>query len=135
VVDAAVRHAEALVRQRAEGLDDHGPEELLRHGLPIDEASITSWRVWLSVRTEVLFDPALKPVHDRMYASWESAARVALGRLDLPDPEWSIAQVVAVIDGIAVRATVDPAAWPPDLQLEHARAGLATILVRDPETP
>jgi AcrR family transcriptional regulator len=134
LVDAAVQHAEGLVRARAEQSADYGPEELLRHGLPIDDDSITSWRVWLSVRTETLFDPSLKPIHDRMYRSWESAARVALGRLDLADPEWAIAQVVAVIDGIAMRATVDPDTWPPALQLEHARAGLATILDRDSET-
>jgi AcrR family transcriptional regulator len=134
LVDAAVQHAEELVRARAAAGADYGPEELLRHGLPIDDESIAHWRVWLSVRTEAMFDPSLKPIHDRMYESWQSAARVALGRLDLPDPEWAIAQVVAVLDGIALRATVDPDAWPPELQLEHARAGLATLLERTAKT-
>ena len=35
-----------------------------------------------------------------------------------------------VLDGIALRATVDPQAWPAEVQLEHARAGLTTILER-----
>jgi AcrR family transcriptional regulator len=128
LVDAAVQHAEGLVRARAESGGDYGPEEFLRHGLPVDEESTLHWRVWLSVRTEALFEPALKPIQDRMYRSWQSAARVAFGRLDLPDPDWAIAQVVVVLDGIALRATVDPEAWPAEVQLEHARAGLATVL-------
>jgi AcrR family transcriptional regulator len=137
LVDAAVQHAEDLVRARAESGGDYGPEEFLRHGLPVDEESTLHWRVWLSVRTEALFDPALKAIQDRMYASWQSAARVAFGRLDLTDTEWATAQVVAVLDGIALRATVDPDSWPPELQLEHARAALATVLEHDRsgETP
>lgn len=128
LVDAAVQHAEDLVRARAEAGEDYGPEELLRHGLPIDDESTTHWRLWLSVRTEALFDPTLRPIDARMHASWVAAARVALGRLDLPDPGWAIAQVLAVIDGIALRATGDPDAWPAERQLEHARAGLRTLL-------
>jgi AcrR family transcriptional regulator len=131
LVDAAVQHAEDLVRARAAAGDDYGPDDFLRHGLPIDAESTRHWRLWLSVRTEALFDPSLKPVQDRMYESWQSAARVAFERLELDDPEWAFAQVVAVLDGIALRATVDPDAWPPELQLEHARAGLSTVLERN----
>lgn len=130
LVDAAVQHAEHLVRTRAEQGDDYGPEDFLHHGLPVDEQSTRHWRLWLSVRTEALFDPDLKPVQDRMYASWQAAAKVAFGRLDLDDPQWAIAQVVAVLDGIALRATGDPDAWPPERQLEHARAGLDAALDR-----
>jgi hypothetical protein len=35
--------------------------------------------------------------------------------------------LVALVDGIAFDAVLDPAAWPPDRQVEHLRAGFVAV--------
>ena len=106
--------------------------DVLASILPIDERVATSWRVWLSVRSGALADPELADLHRHMYDEWGAELRRRLGPVLDEGPDgsrlaWAVDHVMAVIDGIALRATLDRSAWPPERQRSHLVAALATL--------
>ena len=98
--------------------------------LPTDDEVATSWRVWLSVRAAALSDTELHDFHRQMYAEYEDGLRHQLGRFleaSPRDPTWCLDHLMAVIDGVALRATLDRAAWPAERQRAHLVAAIATL--------
>ncbi len=117
--------------------------DVLTSILPVDDRVATSWRVWLTVRSGALADPELADFHRHMYDEWGAELRRRLRPVLDAGPDgshlaWSVDHVMAVIDGIALRATLDPDAWPPERQRSHLVAALATLAEPHPprsETP
>lgn len=141
LVDAALQHARDQMADRFVRLPADTPlVDVLASILPIDDRVATSWRVWLSVRSGALADPELADFHRHMYDEWGAELRgrlrpVVPASTDAPRLEWAVDHVMAVIDGIALRATLDRDAWPPDRQRSHLTAALATLTEIHPARP
>ena len=133
LVDAALQHARDQMVDRFVALPSEAPlVDVLASILPIDDRVATSWRVWLSVRSGALADPELADFHRHMYDEWGAELRRRLRPVLDGEPDgsrlaWAVDHVMAVIDGIALRATLDRGAWPPERQRSHLVAALATL--------
>lgn len=134
VVDAALGHAAEVVVERLRSLPrDVQPLDLLAHVLPTDEVTVENWRFSLAVRVGSLFDPSLTPFDRTIRTIWHDHLPKRLAPLARPgtDPSEATDHVVAAVDGIAVSAVLDPAAWPADRQRHHLGIAFAAALRGD----
>ncbi len=133
LVDAALQHARDRMVDHFVHLPADTPlVDVLASILPIDDGVATSWRVWLSVRSGALADPELADFHRHMYDEWGAELRRRLGPVlaaapDPPSLPWAVDHMMAIIDGIALRATLDRDSWPAERQRGHLAAALATL--------
>jgi len=125
----------------------------LARALPLDEAGRAEWRAWFAFWSLAAHDARLRAVHARFYASFVDAVQeelVALRSTTLraptsydklaAEPTRVLADaLVAAVDGIGVRATLEPAAWPAARQRSTLAALasplLAQFLGADPDGP
>lgn len=105
--------------------------------LPLEGRSQRAARVWLAFFGRSIGNETLTEVHRHYY---EEFHRTLVDRLRLSEPQIApenrapVADIIiALIDGILVRATLDPAGWPADRQMEHMRLALAPLLARPVE--
>jgi AcrR family transcriptional regulator len=128
LVEAALDHATAVVVGRITSLGRGGhPLELLAAVLPVDPASAEQWRFAFSLRTATLFDPSLARFDRAIRTSWQAGLPKRLaGHVD-GDPKEAARQVVALVDGIAFQAVLDPSTWTPERQLAHLRRGFSAV--------
>lgn len=129
LVEAALDHARRTMVDRFGDLPhDASLVDLAVATLPTDAEMVTSWRVWLVVRAAALHDPEMARFHRAMYDEWRAAlGRAAPGggrRAAAPD---ALDHVMAVVDGVALRAAHDPKAWPPRRQREHVRLAVQAV--------
>ncbi len=101
--------------------DVRSAEDQLGDVLPLDEGSLDEWRVWIAFWGRAAFVPALARVHRAHYESIESALAAAIGG---DTAQLDAAAVIAAIDGIGTRVSLEPEQWPPARQ----RGLLAHIL-------
>lgn len=110
-----------LERQDSPSTRPDDPETLVSLAaafLPLDEVRRGEWRVWLAFWGRAIADPRLAAVHRDHYAAIVErlAARftragVAAGRaVELADA------LIAAIDGVGTRATLEPDLWPAERQ-------------------
>lgn len=100
--------------------------------LPLDAASRSEWRVWLAFWGRAIANERLRAIHREYYAAIVSRlAEGLIAAYPLPEPQArTLADaVIAAIDGVGTRATLEPEDWPPERQ----RATLALLL--GPLTP
>lgn len=100
--------------------------------LPIDAESRLEWRVWLAFWGRAIADDRLRAQHRQYYT--EIVARLAdllpsLRTAELPASPQQVQRcadaVIAAIDGIGTRATLEPELWPAERQRET----LASLLI------
>ena len=99
--------------------------------LPLDAEGRQEWRVWLAFWGRAIADERLRALHRQYYAaivgrlvdllpSIRKASRRQLTRCaDV---------VIAAIDGVGVRATLEPELWPPRRQRETLAGLLLPVL-------
>lgn len=128
LIEAALDHAERLCRERfmptarrVELID------VLEAVLPTDASTETVWRFSFSVRTAALFDPELRRFDAAIRAIWDDNLPAALRPLVGGRARDVAAQLVALIDGIALQAVVDPSRWPADRQRAALRAAFHAL--------
>ncbi|MEO0994347.1 MAG: TetR/AcrR family transcriptional regulator [Pseudomonadota bacterium] len=91
--------------------------------LPVTPEKRAEWRVWLAYWGRAPNVPALREIHQQYYDEIETAtAETIAGRH--PDPRRAAAAIIAAVDGIGVRVTLEPDLWPPERQ----RALLETLV-------
>jgi AcrR family transcriptional regulator len=129
LVAAALEHAREIMIRRITDLgSDASPFDVLAATLPTDEHMVRSWRVWLSVRAAALVDPAMAGFHSDMYHEWhDSLVTAGCADLDTEDASAAVDHLMAVIDGLALRAALDTEAWPPRRQLDHLARALSAV--------
>ncbi len=100
--------------------------------LPVDNESRQEWRVWLAFWGRAIADERLRTVHQNYYQSFVSRLT---GYLQPLAPLASAQQtarcadaLIAAIDGIGTRATLEPESWPPKRQRETLTALLLPLL-------
>ena len=100
--------------------------------LPVDETSQMEWRVWLAFWGKAIADARLRAIHRRYYQAFvEHVAHVlrtlnpkATSRAALLTAD----AVIATLDGIGVRAILEPEDWPARRQRQTATALLVPLL-------
>lgn len=115
-------------RQRVGG----PPRSLLRwfcrNTLPLDGARQAEMQVWFAFLGHALARPALAAAQREVYEQWRQVLAGILRRGDLDgDPDAEAAALVAFIDGLALQAIFDPAAFPPRRQAALLDERLATV--------
>lgn len=103
--------------------------------LPLTDEARRDWRVWFAFWGRAVVNERLRALHRYYYAevtrrlTTALAARKQAGALPPDaDPAMLADAVVAIIDGLGVRATLEPDEWPPDRQTATARLMLAPLL-------
>lgn len=127
VLVAVLQHVHTAAAHRMIArLRDAAPAERLRcvleEALPLDQARRDEWRVWLAFWGRAAGDPQLEQEQRTRYREW-SALIAQLLHLAPDDPE--VDELIATVDGIGVRATLDPDAFPAERQLAALDAHLA----------
>ena len=84
--------------------------------LPVNDEKRKEWKVWLAYWGRAPHAPALAQIHRQYYAEIETA--VAEDMEDIhPDPHMAAAALIAAVDGIGTRATLEPDLWPEARQV------------------
>jgi AcrR family transcriptional regulator len=109
---------------------------LLREGLPLDADRRTEMRVWFAFLGLALTRPALAKAQRVAYRAWRSRLAQLLreaqreGRIDpAVDAEREAAELVALVDGLAVQATFEPRVFTSERLLALLDARLDRLLV------
>jgi AcrR family transcriptional regulator len=125
---AALDHAVAVMVDRMRAQPDHaGAFDHLAAVLPTDERTMEVWRFSLSVRAAGLFDDDLQQFDRAIRAYWEEHLPDRLADVPAAERVAAARHLVAVVDGIALNAALDPAGWPAQRQIAHLRAGFAAL--------
>ena len=99
--------------------------EVLTEILPLDEPRRRDWRVWIAFCGRAVRTPALAALHRDSYAEIQQALAGVLGDVGLatpgPDAQQLAVALVGALDGLGLRATLEPAEWP----VERLRSMLA----------
>lgn len=121
IIAAALDHAATVMRRRPD--TRLHPVETFVSVLPIDDEAIESWRFTLAVRAGALTDPALVKFDNAIQEYWHQhmpdllRAHGVLGAD--ADAHEAVDFIVAVVDGVALRATLAPREWPAARQRAH----------------
>ena len=121
LLGAALDYANAVAGMRLDKADDLG--EWVTQSLPLSTEGAQQWRVWLSVWAQALSVPSIRNRHLEMYSIWHAAfvdrvreAQAAgIVRKDL-DVALVADHLMSVVDGVGMRATLDPDRWPEERQ-------------------
>jgi TetR/AcrR family transcriptional repressor of bet genes len=109
--------------------------DALAQFLPIDGESRRDWRVWLAFWGRAISDEQLREKHRAYYAEITSRLAADLRgrdgdkrRLSAREARTLADAIVAAIDGIGTRATLEQEDWPPKRQRETLRLLLSPLL-------
>jgi TetR/AcrR family transcriptional repressor of bet genes len=98
--------------------------------LPTTPESAKHWRVWLAYWGRAAFAPPLRAVHARCYGQIESLLSDRLAAAGLANPERRSSALIAALDGLGTRVSLEPEQWPAARQ-EAVLAELAGPLLTD----
>ena len=110
-----------LSRISADG--GHVRIEDIATALPMDEVSINDWRVWIAYWGRAPFSESLRTIHQQCYQEIEDVLTAGFVQAS-ETPRLLAAAIIAAVDGVGTRATLDPETWPPERQ----RALLSALL-------
>ena len=103
--------------------------------LPLDEDGHEAWRVWLAFFGRAIVTPSLLHINNNYYTEFhEGAARIIRsmqtnGKVDDGVDVTMVADaVITIVDGLGVRASLDPENWTADRQKKQLRAMLVPLL-------
>ncbi len=106
------------------GLPDGPPTFTdLAAALPDSDEQRKEWRVWLAYWGRAPFSRQLREIHRQYYVDIETAIADDFQSLTA-EPRMVAAAIIAAVDGVGTRATLEPGLWP----LERQRALLETLL-------
>lgn len=104
--------------------------------LPLDDETRGEWRVWLAFWSRAIHTPRLAEIHRGYYVRITDALSETLmthGGLEPARANLIADAIVAAVDGVGVRATVEPDQWPAARQ-RQTLAALITPLLPDPQS-
>ncbi len=130
LVAAALDHAAGVLLERVLSVPaDAHPCEVLATVLPVDADTIEVWRFSLCIRTAALFDAEFRRFDDRIRDLWLNNLPDRLVGFVQGDRAEATRRLVAVVDGVALQAVLDPANWPAERQRSQLDMGFD--LLRD----
>jgi AcrR family transcriptional regulator len=116
IITAALRevHGRAGARmiRAAEGASGVGAlRAVLLEALPLDDERRLEWRVWLAFWAQATVDAGLRAENEQRYAEWRGVldrlVREAVPGLRLAERAARVDDLVALIDGLGLQATLD----------------------------
>lgn len=84
--------------------------------LPVSDEKRKEWKVWLAYWGRAPHSKALAQIHSQYYAEIETAVAEDMDGIH-PDPHMAAAAIIAAVDGIGTRATLEPELWPEARQV------------------
>ncbi len=100
--------------------------------LPLDDARQRDWRIWIAFCGRAVRNPALAALHREYYADIQDGMARALADIGLASPGRDAQQlavaVVAALDGLGLRATLEISEWPSERQRSQLAYQLAPLL-------
>jgi len=115
----------AAAHRMAVRLSEAAPADRLRcvleEALPLDDIRLDEWRVWLAFWGRAAGNADLEGEQRARYNDWAS---LVADLLDLRPDDPAVDHLIATVDGIGLRATLDPLAFPPHRQLAALAARL-----------
>jgi len=137
VLIAALDHASATLNARLEARLRRAPDDVVgffSETLPIGRRGRDEIVVWYSFWARALSDPALMRRQRAMHRRWRAQVERCLARMEsrgeLPattDPAERAEGLCAMINGIGLRASLDPREWPAARQVAQLRRYLARL--------
>lgn len=137
---AAVQDALSAVAARMIAQVDSGPGGLvtlravLLEALPLDAERAAEARVWMAFWSAASTRPALRAVQREGYREWRELATRVLAQaaqrgevaadLDQADV---VEQLLCLVDGLLMQATLEPERLPPPRQVEFVDAALSRL--------
>lgn len=120
LLEAALAEVARRIRERLDDPADSrkSPLDQAAAFLPLDEARRGEWRVWLAFWGRAIAEPRLAVVHRDHYAGFvERLAASFVAQGAAADQAQGLADaVIAAIDGVGTRATLEPDLWSPERQ-------------------
>jgi TetR/AcrR family transcriptional regulator, transcriptional repressor of bet genes len=95
--------------------DDRPALAQLADALPIGEQAQKEWRVWLAFWGRAAFVPTLARVHRSYYETIETNLARMIGG-DQTEARDTACAIIAAIDGIGARVSLEPELWTPERQ-------------------
>lgn len=91
---------------------------LLAETLPLDTERRRQWNIWLQFASRATHNPAFASRHAHYYRQITRDVAASLSRVvdRRANVEMMADAIVAVVDGIGVRATLEPKEWPASRQ-------------------
>lgn len=97
--------------------------------LPIHADSQRDWRIWVQFWGRAIVHPSLGRVHEAYYERITTALAGALAAHVPKGKARDLADAIsAAVDGIGIRATLEPTAWPPERQRRLLRQMLRPLM-------
>ena len=129
LIEAALDHSARVIIDRTQPAVAAGsdPLDVLAQILPTDEVTHENWRFALAVRVASLANDDLRPFDRAITAHWRASLPGLLTDHVRIDPDVAAEHLVALVDGIALRAVLDPDGWPPERQIEHLHTGFRAL--------
>lgn len=138
VLLAALGHAASQTAGRIHARVTRDPTDLqgvLEETLPLDGPRRAEWRVWVDFWARAAHDERLGREQEARYRNWHRSL-VAVLEQAVPagmrgrDADAVAHDLMALVDGIGIRALIDPHVWTPAYQRDALRRYLAGILDR-----
>lgn len=143
VLEAALEEVVRRTLERMEGVvpaeSRTDPELFLRRlgrYLPLREDSRAEWRVWVAFWGRAMADERLRGIHRRYYAEIIERLVEPLGALRTAPPAPPRRElrrcadaVLAAVDGVGTRATLEPELWPARRQCDTLAVLLRPLLM------
>ncbi|HVM96457.1 MAG TPA: TetR family transcriptional regulator C-terminal domain-containing protein [Candidatus Acidoferrales bacterium] len=106
-----------------------GLRSVLHEALPLDTERCLEWRIWVSFWGRAVGHARLLAEHHQRNEEWRRLILALLrraqrdGSLTIPDSVEAAADaLLALVDGIGIRATLEPTTLPPARQLDLVEA-------------
>ncbi|WP_338886348.1 TetR/AcrR family transcriptional regulator [Rhodococcus sovatensis] len=136
IIDRVSARIEAH-RDRLDGNEDRLTiaEDMLGELLPLNERTSREVTVWLEIVTSGRTDPVLAAAAGRLFAGSSSMARLIVVRAELAseaETALETERLAAVIDGLALRATLHPDMTPPTVARNVVRRHLSQLRTTKP---
>jgi AcrR family transcriptional regulator len=119
-------------RDRLDGNEDRLSiaEDMLGELLPLNDRTSREVTVWLEIITSGRTDPVLAAAAERLFAGSSELARLIVMRAELAskaDTVLETERLAALIDGLALRATLHPDMTPPAVLRSVVRRHLSRL--------
>jgi len=130
LIAAALEEVISQASQRGE-LSSGSILEMVSSFLPLDEEGQLAARVWLAFFDRALTSDTLAAIHRQYYDEFQTNLVERLSQESNASRErltMLADTIIAIVDGLLVRATLDPEGWPARKQLDHLDLMLRSLL-------
>jgi TetR/AcrR family transcriptional repressor of bet genes len=103
--------------------------------MPDTEAKRRDWKVWLAFWGRAMSDARLRAKHRAAYAAFTANTLAGIREMEkhgLANPKADARAMadalIAVVDGLGIRVSLEPEDWPPARRMKTLRAAVGPIL-------